>query len=337
MFYFSAMAIEKIINEWKKKVFKPVYWLEGEEEYYIDKLVDYAEHKILSESEASFNLTVFYGRDANWADITNACKRYPMFSDTQVVIIKEAQHLKEIDKLEAYIQQPLHSTVLVVAYKDKKLDSRTKFAKLIKQKAEVFTTKKMYDSALPEWVNRLVNGLGYTITPKANALLVEHIGNDLSRIENEIEKMLINVGSRKSITEEDIEQFVGISKEYNIFELQSALAGKDLVKAMKIVQYFAANPKVAPMQLVLPSLYSFFSKVYMIYGISGGEDDIARQAGVSPYFVKDYVKASKVYGFAGTEKILLLLHQYNLKSIGVNAARADDGELLKEMVVKAVM
>lgn len=331
------MAIEKIFNEWKKKVFKPIYWLEGEEEYYIDKLMDYAEHRILSESEASFNLTVFYGRDANWADVINACRKYPMFSDFQVVLIKEAQHLKEIDKLEAYFQKPLHSTLLVVAYKDKKLDARTKFAKLVKEKAEVFSTKKMYDSALPDWVNKMVTGLGYTITPKANALLVEHIGNDLSRIENEIEKILINVGSRKSITEEDIEQFVGISKEYNIFELQSALANKDMPKAIKIVQYFGANPKVAPMQLVLPSLYSFFSKVYMTYDISGGNDMMAKQIGVSPFFVKDYLKASKSYGFAGTEKILLLLHQYNLKSLGVNAARVEDADLMKELVVKAMM
>lgn len=331
------MAIEKILNEWKKKVFKPVYWLEGEEEYYIDKLVDYAEHRILSDSEASFNLTIFYGRDSNWADIVNACRRYPMFSDFQVVLIKEAQHLKEIDKLDSYFQNPLHSTVLVVAYKDKKLDARTKFAKLVKEKAEVLVTKKMYDSALPDWVNKMVNGLGYTITPKGNALLVEHIGNDLNRIENEIEKILINVGSRKSITEEDIEQFVGISKEYNIFELQSALANKDMPKAIKIIQYFGANPKVAPMQLVLPSLYAFFSKVYMTYGVSGADDMIAKQIGVSPFFMKDYLKASKTYGFNGTEKILLLLHQYNLKSIGINSARVEDADLMKELVVKAMM
>lgn len=331
------MAIEKILATWKKRDFKPVYWLEGEEEYYIDKLVDYAEHHILSESEASFNLSVYYGRDSNWADVINSCRRYPMFSELQVVIVKEAQHLKEIDKLEAYVQQPLSSTVLVVAYKDKKLDARTKFAKLIKEKAELLTTKKMYDSALPEWVNKLVSEKGYTITPKANALLVEHIGNDLSRIENEVEKMLINVGSRKSVTEEDIEQFVGISKEFNIFELQAALATKDLPKAIKIIQYFGANPKAAPMQLLLPSLYSFFSKVYMIFGASGAEDTIARQIGVSPYFFKDYLKASKVYGFSGAEKMLLLLHQYNLKSIGVNSVRSDDEALLKELVVKAVM
>jgi len=331
------MGIEKILSEWKKKLFKPIYWLEGEEEYYIDKLANYAEHNILSPSEASFNLTIFYGRDANWADILNACRRYPMFSDFQIVLIKEAQHLKEIDKLDAYFQNPLSSTLLVVAYKDKKLDARTKFAKIVKEKAEVFATKKMQASALPDWVNKLVNGLKHTITPKANALLVEHIGNDLSRIENEIEKILINIGGRKSITEEDIEQFVGISKEYNIFELQSALANKDMPKAIRIVQYFAANPKVAPMPLVLSSLYSFFSKVYMTFSLSGGDDTIARLIGVSPYYIKDYLKASKAYGFSRTEQMLLLLHHYNLKSIGVNAAPTQNADLMKELVVKAMM
>jgi DNA polymerase-3 subunit delta len=330
------MAVEKIINEWKKKVFKPVYWFEGEEEYYIDKLVDYAEHKILSESESSFNLSVFYGRDAGWADIVNACRRYPMFAEKQVVIVKEAQHLKDIEKLEPYIQQPLHSTILIISYKDKKLDARTKFAKSVKEKTELFSTKKMYDSALPGWVDKLVQEWGYTITPKANMLLVQHIGNDLNRIEKEIEKMLINLGNRKSIMEEDIEQYIGISKEYNIFELQSAFAFKDLPKAMRIIQYFGSNPKAAPLQLLLPTLHSFFTKVYMMSNLNADENTIAKQIGVSPFFVKDFTRAYKIYGFSGIEKLLLLLHQYNLKNIGIHAANVKDESLMKELVVKAM-
>ncbi|MFV0605671.1 MAG: DNA polymerase III subunit delta [Niabella sp.] len=331
------MAMDKILADWKKKTFKPVYWLEGEEEYYIDKLVDYAEHKILLENEASFNLMIFYGRDANWADIINACRKYPMFSDFQVVILKEAQHLKEIDKLGAYIQNPQPSTIFIVAYKEKKLDSRTKFAKLVKDKTVLLSTKKMYDSALPEWVNNMVQTKGYTITPKANLLLVEHIGNDLVRMEKEIEKILINLNKRTAVTEEDIEKYVGISKEYNIFEFQSAIAHKDMVKAMRIAQYFGSNPKAAPLPYLLPTLYTFFSKVYMMYGIKGSDSDVAREIGVSPFFIKDYVKASKNYGFAGTEKILLLLHQYNLKSIGVNSIKPNDESLLKEIMAKVMM
>lgn len=331
------MTVDKVISDWKKNNYKPIYWIEGDEDFYVDALVNYAEQNILSESEASFNLTIFYGKDALWADILNACRKYPMFSDKQVVIVKEAQQLKEVDKLEPYIQSPLVSTILVIAFKDKKLDSRTKFAKLVKDKTEYILTKKIYDNALPEWVNTYVGNTGYTITPKANALMVDHIGNDLSRIKNEIDKILINLNGRKSITEEDIENYVGISKEFNVFELQAAIASKDMAKAIRIIQYFDANPKIGPIQLVLPSLYSFFSKVYMVFGAAGAEDTVAKQIGVGPYFVKSYLQASKAYGFQGVEKVLLLLHQYNLKSLGINAARAEDAELMKELVVKIMM
>jgi DNA polymerase III subunit delta len=329
------MAIEKILTEWKKQVFKPVYWLEGDEEYFIDKAVDYAEHHILKESEASFNLSIFYGRDTSWADVINACRRYPMFAERQVVLLKEAQHMRDIEKLEGYIENPLSSTVFIVSYKDKKVDGRSKLAKLLKQKAVFITTKKIYDNQLPEWTQELLRSKDLLISPKGLALLVDHIGNDLTRIENEIEKISINLGKRKTISEEDIEEFVGVSKDFNVFELQSALAKKDLAKSIRIVQYFESNPKAAPMQLVLPSLYSFFSKVFMVFGAAGqDEKSIAAAIGVNPFFVKDYLQAAKMYDYPGIEKILLLLHQYNLKSIGINNASAEDGSLLKEMICK---
>jgi len=329
------MSVEKIITNWKKKVFKPVYWFEGEEEYYIDKLVDYAEHHILSEAESSFNLSVFYGKDADWASVVNACRRYPMFAERQVVLLKEAQQMRDIDKLEPYIDNPLSSTVFVVSYKEKKVDGRSKLAKLLKEKGEMFTTKKMYDNQLPEWTSELVQSKGYTISQRALMLLVDHIGNDLSRIDNEIEKILVNLGNRKSINEDDIEEFVGVSKEYNAFELQDALVKKDLSKAIRIIQYFEANPKAAPIQLILPSLYNFFSKAYMIFGQLGNDEkSIAASIGVNPYFMKDYMTAARNYNYEGVEAALLLLHDYNLKSIGVNSAAQEDASLLKEMVVK---
>ena len=331
------MSVEKIISEWKKGVFHPVYWLEGEEEYYIDKVIDHAEHRILPESEAAFNLTVFYGRDASWPDVINACRRYPMFAERQVVLLKEAQHMRDIDKLESYIENPLHSTVFVVGYKEKKIDGRTKFAKVIKEKGVMITTKKMYDNQLPEWTQELIQSKGLGISPKGLALLVDHIGNDLNRIENEIDKLSVNLGKRKTITEEDIESFIGVSKDFNVFELQGALARKDIVKAIRIIQYFEANPKAAPIQLVLPSLYSFFSKAFMVFGAaSHDEKTVAASLGVKPFFVKDYMQAANIYNYAGVEKILLLLHQYNLKSLGVHDAGNSDASLLKEMVVKIV-
>jgi DNA polymerase-3 subunit delta len=329
------MSAEKIIADWKKGNFKPVYWLEGEEPYHIDKVVEYAEHKILSESEASFNLTIFYGRDADWAAVINACRRYPMFAERQVVLLKEAQQMKDIEKLEGYIDNPLTSTVFVVSYKDKKVDARTKFAKLLKAKGEMVTTKKLYDNQLPQWANEMVERKGLSINQKALALLIDHIGNDLNRIENEIEKLAVNLGARKSISEDDIEKYIGVSKEFNVFELQDALGKKNLPKAIRIIQYFQSNPKAAPIQLILPSLYGYFSKVYMIFGAgSNDEKVIASAIGVNPFFVKDYLAAAKIYGQQGVEKTLLLLHQYNLRSIGVHDAGTEDADLMKELIVK---
>ncbi|HMT72641.1 MAG TPA: DNA polymerase III subunit delta [Chitinophagaceae bacterium] len=329
------MSIEKIITDWKKGAFKPVYWLEGEEEYFIDKAVDYAEHHILNESESSFNLSIFYGKDANWADVVNACRRYPMFAERQVVILKEAQQMKDVEKLEPYVENPSPSTVFVVSYKDKKLDARKKFAKTVKEKGVLITTKKMYDRELPEWTKDMVQSKGLTITPKGLALLVDHIGNDLTRIENEIDKISVNLGKRTGITEDDIENFIGVSKEFNIFELQSAMAAKDLAKSIRIIQYFEANPKSAPVQLVLPSLYSFFSKVFMVFGAgTNDEKTIATAIGVAPYFVKDYIQAARLYSYQGAEKALLLLHQYNLRSIGIGNVNTEDGSLMKELAVK---
>ncbi|MFI5154778.1 MAG: DNA polymerase III subunit delta [Chitinophagales bacterium] len=332
------MSVEKILSDWKKNHFKPVYWLEGEEEYFINKLVEFAEHEILPEGEKEFNLSIFYGKDADWATVINTCCRYPMFAEKQVVLLKEAQQMRDIEKLESYIQKPLSSTVFVVAYKEKKLDGRSKLAKLLKDKAVVYSSKKLYDNQLPEWTQELVREKGFSIAPRALALLIDHVGNDLSRLDNEIEKMLVNLGKRKNITEDDIELYVGVSKEYNVFELQDALARKDLSKAIRIIQYFQGNPKAAPIQLILPSLYNFFSKTYMLFGQSGNDEkNLAAVLGVNPFFLKDYVLSAKNYDYAGVENALLLLHEYNLRSIGVHSAPLEDASLLKEMVIKMMM
>jgi len=329
------MSVEKIIGDWKKKNFKPLYWLEGEEGYYIDKAVEYAEHHILNEKEASFNLSIFYGKDANWAEVVNACRRYPMFAEKQVVLLKEAQQMRDVEKLEPYIENPLASTIFIVSYKEKKLDARKKFAKLIKERGVLLSTKKMYDRELPEWTQQLVNSKGLSITPKALTLLVDHVGNDLTRIENEIDKLSLNLGKRTSITGEDIEAYIGVSKDYNVFELQSALAAKNLPKCIQIIGYFEANPKAAPLQLVLPSLYGFFSKVFMVFGAgTADEKTVATLIGVHPWFIKDYMQAAKLYSYPGVERALLLLHQYNLRSVGVGDANTVDASLLKELVIK---
>jgi len=332
------MLANTIISDWKKLQYKPIYWLEGEEEYFIDQVMDFAETQILNESETGFNLTVFYGKDAEWPNIINACRRYPMFAERQVVLLKEAQQMRDIEKLEAYIENPLHSTIFVVSYKEKKVDGRTRLAKLLKEKGVVLTTKKLYDNQLPEWTEELVESKLHTISNKALMLLVDHIGNDLSRIENEVDKILINLSNRKNITEDDVEKYVGVSKDFNVFELQAALATKNLPKAIQIIQYFEANPKAAPIQFILPSLYSFFSKVFMIHGLNTrDEKTVAASLGINSFFIKDYLKAANIYSYPDVEKLILLLSEYNLKSIGINNSGMPDASLLKEMVVKMML
>jgi len=332
------MLANTIISDWKKLQYKPIYWLEGEEEYFIDQVMDFAETQILNESETGFNLTVFYGKDAEWPNIINACRRYPMFAERQVVLLKEAQQMRDIEKLEAYIENPLHSTIFVISYKEKKVDGRTRLAKLLKEKGVVLTTKKLYDNQLPEWTEELVESKLHTISNKALMLLVDHIGNDLSRIENEVDKILINLSNRKNITEDDVEKYVGVSKDFNVFELQAALATKNLPKAIQIIQYFEANPKAAPIQFVLPSLYSFFSKVFMIHGLNTrDEKTVAASLGINSFFIKDYLKAANIYSYPDVEKLILLLSEYNLKSIGINNSGTPDASLLKEMVVKMML
>jgi DNA polymerase-3 subunit delta len=331
------MSVEKIISEWKIGAYKPIYWLEGDESYFIDKLIDYAEHKVLNESEAGFNLTVFYGKDADWTAVVNACRRYPMFAERQVVLLKEAQHMKDIEKLEGYINKPLSSTLLVVAFKDKKIDGRTNFAKLIKKNGELFQTRKLFENQLPDWTKDMIRSKGLDITPQALQLLIDNIGNDLSRLENEVEKVWINMAHTKTIDENAIEKYVGISKEFNAFELQAAIGKKDLAKAIRIIQYFQANPKAGPIQLILPAIYSYFSKVYSIFSMDDkSENGVKALFSNNFYAAKEALTTVKTFGIQGVERILLLLHEYNLRSVGIHDAGTADADLLKEMVVKMV-
>ena len=332
-----SASTEKILQDWKKKQFKPIYWLEGEEGYFIDILMDHAEHHILNEQEASFNLTVFYGKDAVWSEVINACRRYPMFADKQVVLLKEAQHMRDIEKLEPYIDQPLSSTIFVVGYKEKKMDGRSKMGKMLPKKTEHLVTKKIPDYQLPEWTSQLIHNKGYVISPPALAMLVDHIGNDLSRLSNEVDKLVVNLSGRREIKDEDIEQFIGVSREFNVFELQSALAKKDMPKAIRIVEYFEHNPKAAPIQAILPALYSFFSKTYMLFSYPMDDEKTAAAAiGVQPFFVRENLAAARNFDLQGIENVLMLLHDYNLRSIGINDAGTSDASLLKELVVKMI-
>jgi DNA polymerase-3 subunit delta len=244
-----------------------------------------------------------------------------------VVILKEAQHMGQIEKLLSYVEQPLSSTIFIVAHKDKNVDGRSALAKALKTKAVVVSTKKMYDNKLPEWVMNWVAERGYQISSKAVQIIVDHIGNDLSRIQNELEKLIVNLGDRKKMTEDDIEKYIGISKEYNAFEFQDAVAQRNFSKAIKMIQYFESNNKAAPIQLILPTLYAFFSKLYAIYGLgTSDEKRIASEVGIPPFLVKNYMAAARHYSYGKVEQILLL--------IGINNGDNTDGDMLKELVIK---
>lgn len=331
------MDLQSILKAWAKRDYHPVYWLEGEESYFIDTLVNAAEREILTADEAAFNLIIHYGKETAWTQVLNSCMRYPMFSEKQVVILKEAQQMKDIEKLEAYIAKPMLSTILIVAYRDKKVDGRSKLAKLLKEKAVYFSSGKIKENELPGWIDQYVQSNGYKASSKSILLISEHIGNDLSRIVNELYKLFIHLGNRRDINEDDIEACVGISKEYNLFEFQSAVGKKNFQKSFQILQYFENNPKAAPIQMILPILYSYFSKVYMLLGAKGDDRGVAAQTGINAWYLKDYRQTAALYGYEGIESALLLLHSYNLKSVGIDDTGSDDASLLKELLSKMIM
>jgi DNA polymerase-3 subunit delta len=258
-----------------------------------------------------------------------------MFAERQVVLLKEAQQMKDVEKLESYVENPLLSTILVVSYKGKTLDGRQKFSKLIKKKGEVFLSKKIYDNQLPAWTNSYLQSNGFQIKPKALHLLVDHIGNDLSRIVNEIEKLSLNLGKEKNISEDDIEKYIGISKEYNIFELQNALSKKNASKAIRIIQYLEANPKAIPIQLILPSLYGYFAKILAVYQMPDRSERALKPVfSFNSFLVEQVMETMKNYSYAEIEQVILLLHDANLKSIGIGISGISIGSLMKELSYK---
>lgn len=332
--------MDKILSAWKNKDFKPVYWFQGEEDYYIDRLLQFAERNILSEAEAEFNLSVFYGKDAQWQDIINSCRRYPIFSERQVVLLKEAQEMdvRKLEQLTPCFLHPLNSTVFIVGYKDKGLDKRTKFAKVIAENAAMFTFPKIKDNKVQEWIMTRAKEKKIEITPKAVCLLEEHIGNDLSRLDNELGKLIINLKQGKAIDEDDIEKYIGISKEYNVFALQEAISNKQLAKAMAILNYFGSNPKLVSIQMALPALYAHFGKVYGAFGLKDHTaSTLMPEFYYNPLSVQQAQQTIMNYGFEGVSKIILLLNKYNLRSVGIDDAGTSSAALLKELVTKIIL
>jgi len=327
---------EEIISDLKKRIFKPLYFLAGEEPYYIDLITDYIEENVLQEAERSFNQVVFYGEDVNVQSIIETSRRFPMMSSHQVVIIKEAQSLKKIEDLNLYVEKPLSSTILVINYKYKVLDKRTKFLKALEQHAVYFESARLRDYQVPAWIERFLMTKGIKVDPSASAMLTEFLGTDLHKIANELNKLIITLPPGKPvITTTLIEKNIGISKDYNNFELQKAIGEKNILKANMIVQYFAANPKDNPITLSIASLFSYYSKILTYHYLTDkSKNNIASVLKVNPYFVKDYEVAASKYNVSKVVQIISLLRVYDMKSKGFGDLSSEPGDLLKELVFK---
>lgn len=326
----------KIIKDIKAGDIKPIYFLMGEEPYYIDKLTDYIEDNILTEEEKGFNQMVLYGRDVTVDEIVSNAKRYPMMADRQVVIVKEAQELsRTIDKFESYAENPQPTTVLVVCYKYKTLDKRKKVTKVLEKAGVVFESKKLYENQVGDWLKRVLSGKGYQIEPKAAAMLVEFLGTDLSKIANELDKLAIILPKGSTITPKIIEDNIGFSKDYNNFELRKAIGEKNQLKAYQIADYFAQNPKDNPLVVTTGLIFGFFSQLLQYHGLKDKNPaNAAKVLKVNPYFLKDYDVALKNYPMKKVSQIVAVLRDIDVKSKGVGANALPQQDLLKEMLVK---
>ena len=331
------MTFEQIFSELKNNKYRPVYFLMGEEPYFIDAICDFIAENALTEDEKDFNQAVLYGKDTNVITVLDAAKRFPMMAQRQVVIVKEAQNLKEMDKLQFYMEKPLVSTVLVICYK-KAFDKRAKMYKTLDKSKEMalLESKPLYDNQMPAWINTYLNERGFKIAPAAATLLTEYLGTELSKVTNELNKlMIILAAGDKNITLEHIESNIGISKDFNVFELQKAIGERNVLKANRIIDYFARNPNSNPMVMVISSLFSYFVKILTYHYLSDKSQSAAASAlKVNPFFVKDYEQASRKYPAQKLIQIVSLLREYDLKSKGVGNVSTPDSELMREMVFK---
>lgn len=330
------MNIESILSEVTKKIFQPVYLLHGEEPYYIDIISNAIYQNALEEHERDFNQAVLYGKDTDLLSIISEAKNYPMMADRRLVVVREAQNLKDdFAKLEAYCENPNPTTVLVIEYKYKKFDSRKKIAKIIAKNGVMFESVKVKDYQLTNWINSYLRDRNYQITPKASQLLADSLGNDLSKITNELSKLELLLQKGTTISDIHIEENIGISKDYNVYELVNAISTRDTYKAFQIVEYFENNPKAGPLVLVISSIFNLFSQIMRIqFSSSKIPDELAKQLKVHPFVVKGLIQASKIYPPKKAASNISVLYEFDLKSKGVNNSSATPGELMKEMIYK---
>lgn len=329
------MDHKEILNNLRKKNYHPIYFLHGDEPYFIDLISDYIEENVLTAEQKEFNQIVTYGKDINVSQLMSLTRQLPIGAPYQVIIVKEAQEIREIDKLESYFQNPVSSTILIISYKHKKPDKRKKYYLKAKEKGVVFESKPIYDNKIPGWITNYLKEKGYNINIKSAHLLNEFLGNDLGKITNEVDKMLINIPDKKDITEEDVENNIGISKDYNIFELQDALGARNTEHVNKIIKYFSANTKDFPAIRVITMLYYYFQKIFLLQFMkSPSDNEVASKLGINPYFARKYKQAARNYSTKRLSGIIGLLREYDLKAKGVNNGSTSEGELMREMIFK---
>jgi DNA polymerase-3 subunit delta len=331
-----AVTYEEIISDLKNRIFKPVYFLAGEEPYYIDLITNYIEDKVLPEEEKAFNQMILYGDDTSIPSIIDTARRFPMMASHQVIIVKEAQTLKKIDDLLIYLEKPLLSTILVFCYKYKTLDKRTRLYKILESHDVYFESARIRDYLIPGWIEKYLMTKGIMTDPSASAMLTEYLGTDLHKIVNELDKLIITLPEGKPmITTSLIEKNIGISKDYNNFELQKAIADKNILKANMIIQHFANNQKDNPVTLSISSLFGFFSKLLTYHYLTDkSKNNVAAALKINPFFVKDFEGSAAKFNVAKTVQIISLLRTYDLRSKGYGDPGTEPGDLLKEMVYK---
>ncbi|MGE8553171.1 MAG: DNA polymerase III subunit delta [Chryseobacterium jejuense] len=333
--------LDLILKNIKNKEVLPIYFFHGDEAYFIDVAVKALEHNFLEEDEKAFNQTVTYGKDTSYQEVLSLARQFPMMGDKQVIIVKEAQDLKFNEEenriLDAYVENPVPSTVLVFAHKHKKLDSRKKAAKALDKANALFLSESVKESNLPKWISDECIKLKIKTAPNISHLLAEYLGNDLSRIANELNKLKIILKEGEVLDGTIVENHIGISKEYNIFELQKALGTKNANTAFKIAHFMGKNPKNNPFVMMLASLYNYFSNV-IIYQTMAGQppQTIASQMGVNPYFVKDYAESARLYPLKHATRVISILREFDMKGKGLGAVNMGEAELIKELVYKII-
>lgn len=327
---------EHILNDLKRKSYSPVYLLMGEEPYYIDVISDYIQDNILNDSEKEFDQTIIYGKDTDIRTIINAAKRYPMMASYQVLIVKEAQQIKDWDDLVFYLQNPLKSTILVFCYKYGNPDRRKKWVQEVAKSGIIYESNKLRDYEIGSWITRYCKSKDVAIEEKAVTMLADFLGTDLSKLVNEVDKLILTKPlDSKYITPELIEKNIGISKDYNVFELLAALVNKDILKANRIVKYFADNKKANPMVLTLSQLFKFFSDLMIYhYLFDKSPSNVASELKINPYFVKDYQKAAQVFNQRKTMNIIGWIRETDARYKGIDNPSTDEGDLLKELIYK---